>query len=96
MDVYTIWVSDHISLPVTVHTHNYYQFIYCQRGTGKIKIGKEEYSAIPGRAYFVKPMEEHGIIPNGTLRLIEIKFTTDGEAFEKSLAELPAELFFRP
>lgn len=92
MDVYTIWVSDHISLPVTVHTHNYYQFIYCQRGTGKIIIGKEEYSAVPGRAYLVKPMEEHGIIPNGTLRLIEIKFTTDGEAFEKSLAELPAEL----
>ena len=91
MGVYTIWVSDHISLPVTVHTHNYYQFIYCQRGTGKIKIGKEEYSAIPGRAYLVRPMEEHGIVPSGTLRLLEVKFTADDDAFAKSLLELPAE-----
>ena len=92
MDVYTIWVSDHISLPVTVHTHNYYQFIYCQKGTGKIEINGKSYKAIPGRAYFVKPMEPHGILPLDSLRLLEVKFNVEGKAFSQSLEALPAEL----
>ena len=91
MNVYTIFVSDHISLPITVHTHNYYQFIYCQKGVGKIEIGDRIYSAVPGRAYLVKPMEMHGISPKDSLRLIEVKFTVDGESFEKSLSQLPSE-----
>ncbi|MBE6645269.1 MAG: helix-turn-helix domain-containing protein [Ruminococcaceae bacterium] len=91
MNVYTIFVSDHISLPVTMHTHNYYQFIYCQKGVGAIQIGNNNYSAVPGRAYLVKPMEEHGIMPMDSLRLIEVKFTVEGEAFEKSLSQLPSE-----
>lgn len=91
MKVYTIFVSDHISLPITMHTHNYYQFIYCQKGVGTIQIGNRSYTAVPGRAYLVRPMEEHGILPKDSLRLIEIKFTAEGEAFEKSLSQLPSE-----
>lgn len=92
MNVYTIFVSDHISLPVTVHSHNYYQFIYCQKGVGKIEIGDRVYSAVPGRAYLVLPMERHGIMPNDSLRLIEVKFTVSDESFEKSLSQLPSEI----
>ena len=91
MDVYTIFVSDHISLPVEIHTHNYYQFIYCQKGVGTIQIGKECYCAVPGRAYLIGPMEEHAIIPKDSLRLIEVKFKVEGEDFEKSLSQLPCE-----
>ena len=91
MDIYTIFVSDHISLPVTVHTHNYYQLIYCQKGIGKIEINNRIYSAVPGRAYLVRPMEAHGISPKDSLKLIEVKFTVDGESFKKSLSELPCE-----
>ena len=91
MDVYTIWVSDHISLPVTEHTHNSYQFIYCEKGVGKITVGDGEYNAVPGRAYLVKPMVRHSIIPRDTLRLTEVKFTVESESLEKSLAQLPEE-----
>lgn len=91
MNVYTIWVSDHISLPVTVHTHNYYQFIYCQKGIGRITIGENEYSAVPGRAYLVRPMVSHGITPNDSLRLVEVKFTVEGDDFNESLEQLPNE-----
>ncbi len=91
MEVYTIWVSDHISLPVEDHTHDYYQLIYCQRGVGRIRIGKEYYSAFPGRAYLVRPMEIHGITPKDSLRLIEIKFTVEGESFDESVRQIPSE-----
>ena len=91
MNVYTIFISDHISLPVTVHTHDYYQFIYCARGVGKIEIGGVQYNAVPGRGYLVKPMEAHGIVPKDSLRLIEVKFTVLGDTFERSLSALPSE-----
>ena len=91
MNVYTIFISDHISLPVTVHTHDFYQFIYCARGVGKIEIGGVQYNAVPGRGYLVKPMEAHGIVPKDSLRLIEVKFTVSGDTFERSLSALPSE-----
>ena len=91
MEVYTIWVSDHISLPVTEHTHDYYQLIYCQRGAGRIKVGEKSYSAVPGRAYLVRPMELHGIVPKDSLRLIEIKFTVEGDSFDDSIRQIPSE-----
>ena len=91
MDLFTIFVSDHIGLPVSVHTHNYYQLIYCEKGVGTIISNGEKYTAIPGKAYIIKPMDPHGIIPKTTLRLLEVKFTVDNPSLDASLNRLPCE-----
>jgi len=92
MELCTIMISDHITPSITLHAHNYYQFIYCQKGTGTIQIGDTVYSAVPGKGYLAKPMLPHAIVPSGTMRLTEFKFTVEGEEFDRSLRQLPEEI----
>ncbi len=92
MELYTLLISDHVTSTVNLHTHNYYQFIYCQKGTGFLRIGDNVYSAIPGKGYLVKPMVPHSTTPSGPLRLTEFKFTVEGEEFDQSLRQLPEEI----
>lgn len=91
MEIYTILISDHITATIATHSHNYYQFIYCQSGRGTIVIGDTPYSAIPGKGYLVKPMVSHSITPSGNMRLTEFKFTVSDEDFVKSLTQIPEE-----
>ena len=91
MDLRTIWVCDHISLPVIPHSHDYYQLIYCQKGVGKIIVGDTSYHAVPGRGYLVKPMEEHSIMPKDIIRLAEVKFIVETPELNQGLSQLPTE-----
>lgn len=92
MDLRTIWVGDHNSPYIKPHEHNYYQMIYCQKGSGTITIGRTVYNAIPGRIYLVRPMETHEIAPIECFRLAEVKFAVRRDDFDKSLKQLPAEM----
>ena len=89
MGIRTIWVSDHISPRVYPHEHNYYQLIYCQKGSGTISIDGEVYTAIPGHLYLVPPMKEHEIQPPDALRLAEVKFVVRRDDLDECLKKLP-------
>ena len=92
MDLRTIWVSDHASPTISLHSHNYYQMIYCQKGTGSITIGDCVYQATPGCLYLIQPMVEHAIHPQDTFRLAEVKFVIRREDLDNSLKQLPVEM----
>ena len=92
MDLRTIWVSDHTSPTISPHCHNYYQMIYCQKGSGVITIGDAVYQATPGYLYWVPPMVEHTIQPQDTLRLAEVKFRISRDDLDDTLKQLPAEM----
>lgn len=92
MDLRTIWVSDHASPTIPLHCHNYYQMIYCQKGSGTITIGDSVYQATPGSLYLIQPMVEHSIQPQDTFRLAEVKFVIRREDLDNSLKQLPAEM----
>lgn len=92
MDLRTIWVVDHTSPYVKLHEHNYYQLIYCQKGSGTITVGQTVYNAVPGRAYLVKPMEMHEIAPQDSFRLAEVKFIIRREDLDRCLKQLPTEM----
>ena len=92
MDLRTIWVTDHASPTISPHSHNYYQMIYCQKGSGVITIGDAVYQAVPGSLYLIQPMVEHSIQPQDTFRLIEVKFIVRREDLDSSLKQLPAEM----
>lgn len=91
MDLNTIWVVDHISPYIKPHSHNYYQMIYCQKGSGTITIEETVYHAVPGRLYMIRPMETHEILPQDTLRLAEVKFVVRREDLDHCLKQLPVE-----
>lgn len=92
MDLRTIWVGDHTSPYIALHEHNYYQMIYCQKGSGTITIGSTIYNAIPGRIYLVRPMESHEIAPIDSFRLAEVKFVVRRDDLDNSLKQLPVEM----
>ena len=92
MDLRTIWVTDHASPTISLHGHNYYQMIYCQKGSGSITIGDSVYQAVPGSLYLIQPMVEHAIQPQDTFRLAEVKFIVRREDLDNSLKQLPAEM----
>lgn len=92
MDLRTIWVGDHTSPYIELHNHNYYQLIYCQKGSGTITVGETVYNAVPGRVYLVRPMEVHEIAPQEALRLAEVKFVVRREDFDNCLKQLPVEM----
>ena len=92
MDLKTVWVTDHASPTISLHCHNYYQMIYCQKGSGEITIGDKVYQAVPGSLYLIPPMAEHSIQPQDTFRLAEVKFRTYREDLDNSLKQLPAEM----
>ena len=92
MDLRTIWVSDHASPSIPHHSHNYYQMIYCQKGSGRITIGDSVYLATPGCIYLVQPMVNHSIQPQATFRLAEVKFVVRREDLDNSLKQLPVEM----
>jgi AraC-like DNA-binding protein len=92
MDLRTIWVTDHASPTISLHGHNYYQMIYCQKGSGSITIGDSVYQAVPGSLYLIQPMVEHAIQPQDTFRLTEVKFIIRREDLDSSLRQLPTEI----
>ena len=92
MDLRTIWVGDHTSPFIALHEHNYYQMIYCQKGSGTITIGSTVYNAIPGRIYLVRPLQTHEIAPIESFRLAEVKFVVRREDLDSSLKQLPVEM----
>lgn len=91
MDLCTIWVGDHTSPYIEPHAHNYYQMIYCQKGSGTITVGQTVYAAVPGRIYLVRPMEMHEILPYEAFRLAEVKFVVRREDLDSCLKKLPVE-----
>ena len=92
MDLRTIWVGDHNSPSIEPHEHNYYQMIYCQKGSGTITVGTDVYNAVPGRMYLVRPMENHAIYPLETFRLAEVKFVVRRDDLDDCLKKLPVEM----
>lgn len=92
MELRTIWVTDHASPTISSHSHNYYQMIYCQKGSGWITIGDSVYQAVPGSLYLIRPMVEHSILPRDTFRLAEVKFRICREDLDNSIRQLPAEI----
>ena len=92
MNVCALWISDHFILPIRRHAHDYYQLIYCRRGTGEISIGSSVYTATPGKAYFVKPREDHSILPSEGMRVAEIKFELGSNELADAVAMLPEEI----
>ncbi len=92
MDLRTVWVTDHASPTISQHCHNYYQMIYCQKGSGTITIGDSVYQTTPGYLYLIQPMVEHAIQPQDTFRLAEVKFIIRREDLDKSLKQLPEEM----
>ena len=91
MSVSAIWVSDHTVVSIDKHSHDYFQLMYCQGGSGEIQIGNTVYPAVAGHAYLALPMQEHAIIQKDRLHLVEIKFTVDDEIVLQGLDRLPAE-----
>ena len=91
MSVSTIWVSDHIVVSIDKHAHDYFQLMYCVGGSGEIRVGDTLFSAIAGHAYLAFPMQEHAIIQNDRLHLVEIKFTLDDNVILQGLSRLPTE-----
>ena len=91
MSVSTIWVSDHIVVSIDKHAHDYFQLMYCVGGLGEIRVGDTLFSAIPGHAYLAFPMQEHAIIQNDRLHLVEIKFKVDDVIILQGLDRLPTE-----
>lgn len=92
MDLRTIWVGDHNSPYIALHAHNYYQMIYCQKGSGTITVGQTVYNAVPGRIYLVRPMESHEIAPTDSFRLAEVKFVIRRDDLDNCLKQLPVEM----
>ncbi len=92
MNIRALWISDHFILPVMRHAHDYYQLIYCYRGTGEIEIGSSVYTARPGYAYFIRPGMHHSITPCDRMRVSEIKFELASEELEAATAMLPEEM----
>ncbi len=92
MDIRTLWVCDHVSPDISIHSHNYYQMIYCRKGSGVITIGDVAYEVIPGFIYLVCPQVAHTIKPRDSLHLTEVKFTVYRQDLDESLKQLPAEL----
>ena len=92
MDLKTVWVTDHASPTISLHCHNYYQMIYCQKGSGVITIGDKIYQAVPGSLYLIPPLAEHSIHPQDTFRLAEVKFRIYREDLDDSLKQLPVEM----
>lgn len=92
MDLRTIWVGDHTSPYIAPHEHNYYQMIYCQKGSGTITVGQTLYRAVPGRIYLVRPMETHEIAPIDSFRLAEVKFVVRRDDLDNCLKQLPVEM----
>ena len=92
MDLRTIWVSDHASPTISIHSHNYYQMIYCQKGSGTITVDDCVYQATPGSLYLIQPMVKHAIQPLDTFRLAEVKFVIRREDLDNSLKQLPVEM----
>lgn len=92
MSVRTLLVLDHYNLPVIRHAHDYYQLIYCQRGTGKIEIENSVYDAAPGHAYIVRPMEMHSITPSDGMRISEVKFVVETAGLADALSGIPVEI----
>lgn len=91
MSVSTIWVSDHIVVSIDKHVHDYFQLMYCVGGLGEIRVGDTLFSALPGHAYLAFPMQEHAIIQNDRLHLVEIKFKVDDDIILQGLDRLPTE-----
>ena len=91
MDLNVIWVTDHISLTIQPHVHDFYQLVYCEKGSGTILIGKDAYPVVPGRGYLIRPMVGHSILPQPLLRLSEVKFTVERPELNDSLHRLPNE-----
>lgn len=92
MDLRTIWVGDHTSPYIKLHAHNYYQLIYCQKGSGTITVGETVYTAVPGHIYLVRPMENHEIQPLDSFRLAEVKFVIRRDDLDRCLKQLPVEM----
>ena len=91
MSVSTIWVSDHIVVSIDKHAHDYFQLMYCVDGSGEIRVGDTLFSAASGHAYLAFPMQEHAIIQNDRLHLVEIKFKIDDDIILQGLDRLPTE-----
>ncbi len=92
MSVRTLWISDHYNLPIVKHAHDYYQLIYCQRGTGEVEVGDKTFTVTPGHAYLVPPMVMHSITPNEGMRISEVKFQVESNVLAETLATLPYEI----
>ena len=91
MSVSAIWVSDHTVVSIDKHSHDYFQLMYCQGGSGEIQLGDTVYPAVAGHAYLAFPMQDHAIIQKDRLHLIEIKFTVDDDIILQGLDRLPPE-----
>ena len=92
MSIRALWVSDHSIVPVVRHAHDFYQLIYCRRGVGTIGIGESVYTATVGKAYLVRPGEQHFIAPKEDFRAMELKFSVESDGLDKSLRLLPDEM----
>ena len=93
MSVQTIWVADHVAMTSCIHKHTYYQLIFCKGGHGAVEVNGKIYPAEAGRAFFVRPMEMHGITQKDGLCIAEVKFRVQSEALAEALATLDTEFF---
>jgi len=92
MSVNTVWVADHVALTTMVHSHAYYQLIYCRGGCGAVEINGKQLTMSSGNACLVLPMQDHRIIQTDGLRIVELKFTVANEKLDLVLRQLPRKL----
>lgn len=88
MEIHVFIVSDHTATDIPLHTHDFFQLIYCKSGTGRITLGDKSYTAEPGTVYLAPPGVSHAIRNTGDLTLMECKFRAYG-SMEKQLLSLP-------
>ena len=89
MRVHTIWVADHVAFSTKVHTHDYYQLVYCRKAGGNFEIDGITYASEEGKVYLMQPMQPHAMQKGNNMRVIELKFLVDDEKAETLLRRVP-------
>ena len=90
MRVHTIWVADHVAFSTKVHTHDYYQLVYCRKAGGSFEIDGKRYASETGQIYLIQPMQPHARQRGDNMQSIELKFLVDDENAAELLRRVPS------
>ena len=88
MDISILRASIYHSVNTSMHTHSYFQLIYCNKSGGRITVGDTVYQAKAHHVYFVKPNIPHRYEQCEQTNLLEIMFHANGRRAE-DLKRLP-------